>query len=113
MRDEYPPANVPQGTEKPQWPIKRRLTPVPVSAGEDARINETGLRLLINTAANSDKNGWCWLTQEQHADLAGRNRNTVGRTLRKLAEWGYLLVGHDLYDPDRKRKRKTVYRINA
>ena len=125
MRDDFTRANVPHGTADAQYSISgassgargaeysilRGMTPVPAVAGADPQLNETALRIIINTSGYSDENGWCWLTQAQHAALAGRNRNTIARAQNLLARIGYLLVGHNLYDPRRRRKRQTVYRV--
>ncbi len=111
MRDDFSPANVSHHFAGTQSQFVRRLTPVPLAAGADPKLNATALRLIINTSGYSDENGWCWLTQEEHGQLAGRNRNTIAKAQASLTRLGYLLAGHNLYDPARHRKRQTVYRV--
>lgn len=112
MRDDFTRANVPQhaGNTQPDIP-KRRMTPVPVTAGADMRLTATTLRLLINISGYSDENGWCWLTQQELGHLVQRHRITVNRLFQALARMGYVAIGHNLYDPRRHRKRQTVYRV--
>ena len=111
MRDDFSSTTVSYAQHIPQSQFARRLTPVPLAAGADIRLSAADHQVLENTSGYSDDNGWCWLTQAEHAAIAHRNRKTIARVQNHLTRLGYLLAGHNLYDPARHRKRQTVYRV--
>lgn len=111
MYNDFPGENVSHAQEGTQYPISRRMTPIPVFSSADIRLNATDFRALIAVSGASDGAGWCWQTQRELATTIHRNRDTVSRALARLTRWGYLVAGHGMYDRERRQKRQTVYRL--
>lgn len=101
--------------ENAQASTHRRITPVPVAAVSDTRIYDSALRTIIVVSANSDDEGWCDLTQHDIGEkqYPVRHRTTISRILRHLADFGYLQIQRDTYDPESHTKHRIQYRVTA
>ena len=69
-----------------------RFAITPARAVEDHRLGDAAYRLLACLGTYADKDGWCWPSMPTLADRLGKTRQAVQRSIRQLAEIGYLEV---------------------
>src|SRR4051794_112350 len=69
-----------------------RFAITPARAVEDRRLGDAAYRLLACLGTYADKDGWCWPSMPTLADRLGITRQAVQRSIRQLAEIGYIEV---------------------
>jgi hypothetical protein len=69
-----------------------RFAITPARAVEDHRLGDAAYRLLACLGTYADKDGWCWPSMPTLADRLGITRQAVQRSIRQLAEIGYIEV---------------------
>jgi len=69
-----------------------RFAITPARAVEDHRLGDAAYRLLACLGTYADKDGWCWPSMPTLADRLGITRQAVQRSIRQLAETGYIEV---------------------
>jgi DNA-binding MarR family transcriptional regulator len=69
-----------------------RFAITPARAVEDHRLGDAAYRLLACLGTYADKDGWCWPSMPTLAERLGKTRQAVQRSIRQLAEIGYLEV---------------------
>jgi DNA-binding MarR family transcriptional regulator len=69
-----------------------RFAITPARAVEDERLGDAAYRLLACLGTYADKDGWCWPSMPTLADRLGITRQAVQRSIRQLAEIGYIEV---------------------
>ena len=69
-----------------------RFAITPARAVEDHRLGDAAYRVLACLGTYADKDGWCWPSMQTLADRLGITRQAVQRSIRQLAEIGYLEV---------------------
>jgi DNA-binding MarR family transcriptional regulator len=71
-----------------------RFAITPARAVEDHRLGDAAYRLLACLGTYSDRDGWCWPSMPTLADRLGITRQAVQRSIRQLANLGYIEVEH-------------------
>jgi DNA-binding MarR family transcriptional regulator len=71
-----------------------RFAITPARAVEDHRLGDAAYRLLACLGTYADKDGWCWPSMPTLAERLGITRQAVQRSIRQLAELGYIEVEH-------------------
>jgi hypothetical protein len=82
-----------------------RFAIVPARAVEDRRLGDAAYRLLGTLGTYSNRDGWCWPGADLLARRLGITRQAVQRSIRQLAELGYIEV-------ERKRRADGGYDRN-
>ena len=71
-----------------------RFAITPARAVEDHRLGDAAYRLLACLGTYADKDGWCWPSMPTLAERLGITRQAVQRSVRQLADIGYVEVEH-------------------
>jgi hypothetical protein len=69
-----------------------RFAITPARAVEDHRLGDAGYRVLACLGTYADKDGWCWPSTGAVARRLGVTRQAVQRSLKQIAELGYMEV---------------------
>ena len=69
-----------------------RFAITPALAVEDRRLGDAAYRVLACLGTYADRQGWCWPSTIALAQRLGITRQAVQRSLRQLAELGYIEV---------------------
>lgn len=86
-----------------------RQSRIPGGAATDRRITGADLRVLGLLGRHTDEGGWCVRSQSTMAEQLGSSRGSVGKSIARLKELGYLQV-KDVFD-DRGARRASHYRL--
>lgn len=76
-----------------------RISIIPTYAMNDKRLTFTDVRVLSMLGSYTDRNGWCYPSQQTIADDMGVSRMTVSRCIKKLCKYGHIL-SRPKYRPD-------------
>jgi hypothetical protein len=79
---------------KAQVAASGRFAITPALAVEDQRLGDAAYRVLACLGTYADKHGWCWPSTITRAQRLGITRQAVQRSLRQLADLGYIQVEH-------------------
>ncbi len=69
-----------------------RLTIFQAAAVDDPRLGHAAFRVLAALGAYSDPEGWCWPKQATLAERLRISQQAVSKSLRQLADLGYIEV---------------------
>jgi hypothetical protein len=86
-----------------------RFAITPARAVEDWRLGDAAYRVLACLGTYADRDGWCWPSMPTLAERLGVTRQAVQRSIRQLAELGYIEVERR-YRPDGTQDRNR-YRL--
>lgn len=68
-----------------------RYSIIPANAVWDRRLNHTDLRVLAALGSYTDKQGWCFPSQQELADKVGVHRQRVCAAIKVLTDCGYVV----------------------
>ena len=68
-----------------------RYSIIPANAVWDRRLNHTDLRVLAALGSYTDKQGWCFPSQQELADKVGIHRQRVCAAIKVLTDTGYVV----------------------
>jgi len=83
---------------KPSSKRKSKMVPGtwfigPAQAMGDSRLRGRHWRVLSALCFHADHDGYCWPSQETISDITTLSRNTVGRAIKELIDFGYVKRG--------------------
>jgi hypothetical protein len=93
----------------PSFTASGRFSITPALAVEDHRLGDAAYRVLACLGTYADRHGWCWPSTTTLARRLGITRQAVQRSLRQLADLGYIEVEHR-HRPDGAQDRNR-YRL--
>jgi len=68
-----------------------RLCIIPSRALRDKRLNNTDLKALNALGSYTDRNGWCYPSQQTIAEDIEMSRMSISRSIKRLCEYGYII----------------------
>jgi hypothetical protein len=86
-----------------------RFAIVPARAVDDNRLEPAALLILVALGTYSDRDGYCWPSQQVIADRIGVTRQAVGRQIGILQNLGYIEIKR-LWDKD-AQKTHNAYKV--
>lgn len=94
-------------TEEVQEPVGYRYSIIPGRAPTDNRLKGRDLQVLCLLGRHTKRNGWCIRSQVEMARELDVGRATIGRSIDRLMEFGYLerkATGRGRAKPDENKQ---------